>query len=192
MSSKIGVLALTVVFALFPWVAGVYAGEKSEAESKTSSNEIKIGVGGMMCDGCVAKLEKALWSSMGDSVSVKVSLGSEMAQLTCPIGKFLEVEVLQKEVTNTGFTPKDVEIKATGRLVTLKDGKPAFHVTGSKESFLLVQNDQLDKLKKRTGSQDSDIVISGRLSAIPSKNKEKESTGPPLALLIESFQIAKK
>ena len=104
MSSKIGVLALTVVFALFPWVAGVYAGEKSEAESKTSSNEIKIGVGGMMCDGCVAKLEKALWSSMGDSVSVKVSLGSEMAQLTCPIGKFLEVEVLQKEVTNTGFT----------------------------------------------------------------------------------------
>ena len=75
-----------------------------------------------------------------------MSLLKAQATFNLKPGRQLEPQVLRKAVLDAGFTPRDVFITTTGKLLET-EGRLAFQPVGSSQVFSLAENEELTKLK---------------------------------------------
>jgi len=75
-----------------------------------------------------------------------VSLEKAQATFELKPGKELQPDVLRKVVLDAGFTPRDIFISSRGRLQEM-DGSITFQPTGSSQSFTVLENSELTKLR---------------------------------------------
>jgi len=99
-----------------------------------------------------------------DVESVKVSLNDGTASVVLRPGNSLDPEQLRKIARDSGFTPKQANVRVVGRLVE-KEGVPVLDVTGSGLRYVLTDHPkapgQLFKLTEQLMRRD--VIVEGEL-----------------------------
>lgn len=96
---------------------------------------------------------------------VKVSLNAGTADIKLKDGNKVDVEEIRNIIRKNGFTPKESDVKAAGKIVE-RNGKPALEVTGPDEVYLLEGN--VAPLKDKTGKH---VVLTGQVPETQDKNE---------------------
>ncbi len=95
-----------------------------------------------------------------DVESVKVSLNDGTARVVLRPGNSLDPEQLRKIARDSGFTPKQANVRVVGRLVE-REGVPVLEVTGSGLRYVLADHPkapgQLFKLTRQLTGRDVDV-----------------------------------
>jgi periplasmic mercuric ion binding protein len=103
MKNTVLILSLLLIVPLI--AAADNAATKSQ---KTTGQVLEIGVKGMSCEFCVAKMTSNLGKLPGVA-KVDVSLKLERARVVMKSGKMADVERIKKTIVDTGFTPGAVK-----------------------------------------------------------------------------------
>jgi hypothetical protein len=99
-----------------------------------------------------------------------------MGTMTLKEGAALKPELMREAIKDTGFTLTWMKLKARG-MVTEHEGSPAFKVDGSGQTFALLENDVLAKLRADPGLSGKEILVIGAV--------EEDD---PVVLRLESFE----
>ncbi len=95
--------------------------------------------------------------------SVDVSLNEGSAEIRFRRGSAVTPEQIREAIRRNGFTPKEAEVKAAGRIVE-RGGRPAFEVSGIELVYVLVGADPaMEAVRKLPAG--SRVVLRGRLPA---------------------------
>ena len=105
----------------------------------------------------------------------KTDLDTQSSTLTFKPGKAIDFGKLAKAVDTAGFTPGEIKVWATGR-IEIADGQITFKVSGSNQTFPLVNNGLAATLKAAQGKE---IKVIGRV----------EFKETPSRLIVERFQM---
>ena len=157
-------------------------------------NSVEMQVDGMTCPFCVYGIEKKL-EAVGEVQSVSSNLKRGTVFITLKKNEPINIGRLNEAIHESGFTPGEIKINATGRLTTYKlEGKenPALKITGSGQVFLLtdapdhgteefLEPKELEELENASGKGSEEITITGYIHSHPSR--------VPPALSIESFEV---
>lgn len=147
---------------------------------------VELRVDGLTCPFCVYGVEKKL-KGVEFVEDAKASLKTGIVQIKVRNGKAVDTDRLNKAVKESGFTPGDIEITATGSL-TEKDGHPALKVTGSDQVFLLVGGHKHDKEELLSKEKIDEIKAATENGAITITGHVYTHTDFPTALSVDSFE----
>ena len=103
------------------------------------------------------------------------SLETQSSTVIFKKGQVVDFSKLAKAVDKAGFKAGEIKIWATGSIVQL-DGKLTLKVSGSNQTFPMVENEQTAKLKAALGKE---IRVVGKV----------EFQESPPKLVIESFEM---
>ena len=110
---------------------------------------------------------------------VEVILEKALGFITLKKEKPLRPGTLRKAVEDAGYTPKWIDLQAVGK-ITEQNGKWIFQVDGVDQSFVLQENEFLEKLKKIEQLAGKTVTLTGRVQ------EEKEAV---LVLSIKEFAV---
>ncbi|MBI3291427.1 MAG: cation transporter [Elusimicrobia bacterium] len=143
---------------------------------------MKVQVKGLACPFCAYGLEKRLKETGAEKVNIHVDKG--MAEIAFPERHPMKLEQLREAVKKGGFTPGFIEIQTVGVLVQ-KEGRWIFELAGSREVFLVKEDDILAGMKK--------AIPPGVAVQIVAKSEDIQEKGHgehPPTLKILSYQRA--
>lgn len=149
-------------------------------------------VDGMTCPFCIYGIEKKL-KSVDEVKDAEANLRSATVDITFKENAVISIKRLDKAVDDSGFTPGELRIEASGTLEKyMIDGKdfPALKVTGSDQIFLLtasnehgpqdyISPEKLAELEQSAGNHNGIISITG--------NVHQHSDELPLSLSVDSY-----
>jgi len=153
------------------------------------TERIEMRVDGMTCPFCVYGIEKKLKGVAGiEDASANLKTG--IVDITVNNGNEVDVDKLKKAVEESGFTPGEIKVTATGS-VTEYRGYAALKVAGSEQVFRLVgkrehgkeeslSKEKMDEIRAATKNGAELITVTGHIHA--------HSDYPP-ALSVDSFTI---
>ncbi len=150
-------------------------------------------VDGMTCPFCIYGIEKKL-KSVDVIKNAEANLRSATVDLTFKENAVINIKDLDKAVDDSGFTPGEIEITASGILEQYKLADKeysALRVSGSAQIFLLTDSDhhgqeeyidpgKIKELSETASKNDGDITITGKI--------HQHSEDLPPALRVESFE----
>lgn len=150
---------------------------------------VEMQVNGMTCPFCVYGIEKKLKGVEGIE-DARANLKTGIVEIKVKNGKAVDIDRLNEAVRESGFTPGEIKITATGSLIEY-NSYPALKVTGSDQVFLLVEKhehekeeflskEKLDQIKAATENGEKTITITGHVHT--------HRDFPP-ALSVDSFKI---
>ena len=156
-------------------------------------DRVTMQVDGMTCPFCIFGIEKKL-KSVDEVNDAEANLRSGNVDLTMKENAVINIKRLNKAVDDSGFTPGEIEIEASGKLEQYKlSGKdyPALKVSGSDQIFLLTDSkdhgqeefispEKLKELSDTADKNNGNITISGYI--------HQHSEDLPLALSVDSFK----
>lgn len=178
--------SLLIIAALFMTSSMLINTASAQIQSATME------VDGMTCPFCIYGIEKKL-KSVDEIKDAEANLRSATVDLTFKDNAQVSIQRLDKAVDDSGFTPGEIEISASGQLEQYElDDKdfPALKVTGSEQIFLLtasehhgheeyIGSEKLAELKENASKSGGVITISGRI--------HQHSDELPLALSVKNF-----
>ena len=149
-------------------------------------------VDGMTCPFCIYGIEKKL-KSVDEIKDAEANLRSATVDLTFNENAVISIKKLKKAVDDSGFTPGEIEVEASGKLeqYTLDNKEfPALRVSGSDQIFLLTNSkdhgqeeyispEKLKELSEAAANNDGNITITGHI--------HQHSEDLPLSLNVETF-----
>lgn len=152
-------------------------------------DHVEMRVDGMTCPFCVYGIEKKLKAVEGIK-DARANLKTGIVEIKVKNGKAVDVDRLNKAVKESGFTPGEIKITATGSLIEY-NSYPALKVKGSDQVFLLVEKhehekeeflskEKIDEIQAATGNGAKEITITGYIHT--------HRDFPP-ALSVDSFKI---
>jgi len=106
------ILFLFSLLFIVPLIAA--ADNSATKNQKTTGQVLEIGVKGMSCEFCVAKMTSKLDKLPGVE-KVDVSLEQNRARVVMKSGKTADVERIKKAIVDTGFTPGAVKTEPEGQ-----------------------------------------------------------------------------
>jgi len=154
---------------------------------------VTMQIDGMTCPFCIFGIEKKL-KSVDEVKDAEANLRSGNVDLTMEENAVISIKRLNKAVDDSGFTPGDIEIEASGKLEQYKLGDkdyPALKVSGSDQIFLLTDSrdhgqeeylgsEKLKELSDTAAKNDGNITITGYI--------HQHSEDLPLALSVGGFK----
>lgn len=152
-------------------------------------DRVEMRVNGMTCPFCVYGIEKKLKGVEGIE-DARANLKTGILEIKVKNGKAVDIDKLNEAVKESGFTPGEIKITATGSLIEY-DGYPALRVTGSDQVFLLVRKhehekeeflskEKIEEIKAATENGIRTITITGHVHT---------HRDFPSALSVDSFKI---
>jgi len=147
----------------------------------SDSRLVKIEVKGLACPFCAYGLEKRIKETGAEKVKIYVDKGQ--AQATYPEKRPLDLDALKEAVRKGGFTPGAVELQALGSL-NRKDDRWVFELAGSRDMFLLKDDETLRKLLKEN-KEGSPIRLSAKVEEV---REAGHGEHPPL-LSVLTYEI---
>lgn len=161
--------------------AALISGASINASAQVETATVKLD--GLSCAFCAYGLEKRLKKVEGvEKVEIKVDQGT--ANLTLKKGKTLSIEAVEKAVKDGGFTPREISLTVTGRLIE-RYGRTVLAIPDGEEIFLVEPKEQIQKIKEALKSADKAVRLTGKLS----QERAEGHAGHPYALSIERFEI---
>ncbi len=110
---------------------------------------------------------------------MEVSFRKSEGVITLKQEKALKPDILKKAVEDAGFTPEWVDLQAVGNVIE-QNGQWIFQVDGVDQSFVLLENESLEQLKKNEPLADKTITLSGRV---------QDENAPELVLAMKEFVV---
>lgn len=161
--------------------AALISGVPLSASAQVETAAVKLD--GLSCAFCAYGLEKRLKKVEGvEKLEIRVDQGT--ANLTVKKGKALSIEAVEKAVKDGGFTPREISITVTGRLVE-RDGRTVLAISDGEEVFVIGPNEQLQKIKEALKGADKAVRLTGKLS----RKHEEGHAGHPYVLSAEQFKV---
>lgn len=155
------------------------AGLTHATPAKAQLQEVEQTVFGMDCAPCAYGLEKRFKGIDGVEVA-RVSLNEGFAEVELASGNSLTLDALRSAVRDSGFSPREATIRATGTLE--KEGDSWILVLPTGDRFLLERaDDQADAYRRL---QEGRVTITGRVT----RDKEPFRDAYALALLAVDSQ----
>lgn len=147
--------------------------------------QVTVTVDGLACAFCAYGLQKGLKRVEGVR-DVKVFVDAGKAELEFNKGVPIGLEEIGPAVKRAGYTPREIRIKATGRLGDW-NGTPALFVEGNGEKLLLNGSDVLKKMLQdvKAKGDKAEVTALGTLEQL----MPAEHHGHPLTLRLEDFNI---
>ncbi len=154
--------------------------------SQAQISQVTVKVDGLACAFCAYGLQKGLKRVEGVR-DVKVYVDAGKAELQFKKGVQAGLEEIAPAVKKAGYTPAEIRIEATGRLVDWND-RPALAVDGSGEKLLLNGSDALKRLRQdlKAKGDSAKVTVVGTLERV----MPAEHHGHPLTLRLEKFNFA--
>jgi len=109
------------------------------AQARAEVSHVSIAVDGLGCPFCVYGIEKQLKHIDGVK-KVDIELKTGLALVTLENGVSPNISTFQNAVKKAGFTPREVQITAVGK-VQAKNDEMHFSLRGSDEKYLLFDKD---------------------------------------------------
>lgn len=152
-------------------------------------NSVEMKVDGLTCPFCVFGVEKKL-KALDEIEGVNTNLKSGFVEVFLKDGKAIDINRLNNAVKESGFTPGDIKVTATGEF-TESSGNPAIKVSGSDQIFLLVgskshekeeflSEERIAEINTATESGGKKLTVNGYLHT---------HSELPSALSLESYEI---
>lgn len=147
--------------------------------------QVTVTVDGLACAFCAYGLQKGLKRVEGVR-GVKVFVHAGKAELEFKKGVPIGLEEIGPAVKQAGYTPREIRIKATGRLRDW-NGSPALFAEGHGEKLLLNGSDVLKRLRQDVKAKggEAKVTVVGTLEQI----MPAEHHGHPLALRLEEYSV---
>ena len=154
--------------------------------SPAQISQVTVKVDGLACAFCAYGLQKGLKRVEGVR-DVKVYVDAGKAELQFKKGVPAGLEEIAPTVKKAGYTPAEIRIEATGRLVDW-NGRPALAIDGSGEKLLLNGSDALKRLRQdlKAKGDSAKVTVAGTLEQV----MPAEHHGHPLTLRLEKFNTA--
>ncbi len=148
-------------------------------------NTVSVKVDGLVCAFCAYGLDKQLKRIEGVE-DVKVYLDAGRVDLKFKQGVAVALEDIPPTIKQAGYTPREIRVEATGRLLDW-NGRPALSVEPGSTRFLLAENETLQQIRTILKGQGSDRLVTtwGR---IQQEGPEKHH-GHPFTLYVERFEV---
>ena len=157
-------------------------------------DSVEMQVDGMTCPFCVYGIEKKL-KAVDEVKDASSNLKTGIVDIYLKENEEINIDRLNKAIHESGFTPGNIKIKATGKLDNYKlENKeyPAIKVSGSDQVFLLtlkpdhvkeefLSGKELIEIEKAIGQGNNEITITGYIHSHPGVI--------PSALNVESFKV---
>ena len=134
-------------------------------QARAEISHVNIGVNGLGCPFCVHGIEKQLNKIDGvKKVDIELKIGQALVSLENGISP--DISAFQTAIKKAGFTPRNVQITAIGK-VQLKNDEIHLTLRGSKNKYLLFAKDTVNaELPLQLKAQLSDLADSQSLVAI--------------------------
>ena len=146
---------------------------------------VTLKVDGLACAFCAYGLQKGLKRIEGVQ-DVKVYVDAGRAELLIKQAVPVALEDIEPAVKNAGYTPREITVEASGRLVDW-NGQPALTVERTGEGFLLNGTDAVTKLRAALGvkGKGATVTVIGRLEKVTPPAHH----GHPVTLRLERFTM---
>ncbi len=153
--------------------------------SPAQINQVIVKVDGLACAFCAYGLQKGLKRVEGVR-DVKVFVDAGKAELQFKKNVPAGLEEIGPAVKRAGYTPREIRIEATGRMVDW-NGSPALALEGTDEKLLLNGSDVLKRLQQDVESKGKTAKVTavGTLEHL----MPAEHHGHPVTLRLEKFNI---
>ena len=153
--------------------------------SPAQINQVTVRVDGLACAFCAYGLQKGLKKVEGVR-DVKVFVDAGKAEIEFNKGGPIGLEEIGPAVKRAGYTPREIRVKATGRLGDW-NGSPALFVEENEEKLLLNGSDVLKRLRQdvKAKGDKAKVTAVGTLEQL----MPAEHHGHPLTLRLEEFSI---
>lgn len=166
-------LLSTLVSAVF--LFGIFS-----SQTEAQIIELRQTVYGMDCAPCAHGLANRI-SNMEGVESVSVSLNNSLLEVTFNAENDLTLREIQKSVEDSGFQPKEAELKITG-FIKKENGNTFVLETQTDEEYILIPNDQ--EIEALVNDLTQQVVVTG-------KTNEEEEEESEIPLIIESIENIK-
>jgi copper chaperone CopZ len=110
-------------------------------DSKAQLLEVKQTVYGMDCAPCAHGLENRM-SNIDGVISVTVSLNNELLEAKLKPGNNLTLTKIRKSVEESGFQPREADIKVTGKMQE-ENGQPVLITPSGDRYTLRIDNSEI-------------------------------------------------
>lgn len=151
--------------------------------SSAQIHSLTIVVEGMSCPFCAYGVEKKLKQVSGVK-SIEIDMKDGTAALKAREGESINISQVPKAIKDTGFTPGDISITASGKVKTDARQRLILQVSGLAQGLLLV--DLKDDIRQRLGS------LSGSEVAVEIQGLARELPDGVWAISPESMKEAPK
>lgn len=147
--------------------------------------QITVKVDGLACAFCAYGLEKDLKKVEGIG-EVKVFVDEGRAELRSQPEKAVDLDAIEPSIRRSGYTPRDVTVKATGKYVEW-NGRPTLILPDDGTRFFLDGTDTVRKLTEAlaVAGQERKVTLVGKLK----QEQPSGHHGHPHTLLVETFQL---
>ena len=153
--------------------------------SPAQINQVTVKVDGLACAFCAYGLQKGLKRVEGVR-DVKVFVDAGRAELQFKKNVPAGLEEIGPAVKRAGYTPREIRIEATGRMVDW-NGSPALALEGTDEKLLLNGSDVLKRLRQdvKAKGDSAKVTAVGTLEQL----MPAEHHGHPVTLRLEKFNV---
>lgn len=156
----------------------LFAGLLLPAPAKAQIQEVKQTVFGMDCAPCAYGLEKR-FKSIDGVASARVSLNEGFAEVRLEPGSRVTLETIRDAVRESGFSPREATLRATGMLQ--QKGDQWILTLAGGERFLLVPADDQPDVYRRL--EEGRVTVTGRVTKDDTKDQEPLRDAYALELL---------
>jgi len=147
--------------------------------------KVAIKVDGLACAFCAYGLEKSLKKIEGVE-NVKVYVDAGRAELQLKPRTAVALEDIPPTVKQAGYTPREIRIEATGRLLDW-NGALALSVEPGNTRFLLGENKKRQELHASLKEQATGALVT--ISGLIRQEAPENHHGHPWTLYVERFEV---
>jgi copper chaperone CopZ len=174
---------LTTGLAPAPALAG---GRAEPSAEPLGMLEVRVQVDGLSCPFCAYGLEKKL-RRVDNVAELEIQVDEGRAVVTPAPGTSVDLAQLERAVRDGGFTPRELQVTARGRLTEL-GGVPALELPDG-VLLLLVEDARLAELRQRRGgglAQAAGPVV--RVQGLATRHSAESHADPSYTLAIQTLE----
>lgn len=186
-SDRHTVLATLLMLPLLALLApGSSVATSPEPAPQTGMQELGLRVDGLSCPFCAYGIEKKL-KKVNHIASLEIQMEEGLVVIQPEPGTSVDLAALAKAVTEGGFTPRTVTVKARGSLSELDD-RPVLSLPG--DTLLILADDETTgALVSEAGGTDAGRLVDVR-GVVDFNHVPEGHAGHPFTLTLESFEVA--